>query len=247
MWVLSGAAALAGTFVPVLVAPPPDATLAQLRGQAVLDRSRVGRLTLDLGTARLVRPAERYALGVTGSLVGVGIEGAAASWFGGSAGAGIWVTRYSSHAAHHVGLVASAPVRPGLRSYGVLVQEAGTEVGMAYRWTVEQPGLSYGVSAGASISTVTVFGGAVGAHLTQHFASDRLGLQIEGLIGLSESAWMALGLHWRPSERVVLGLSAPTALPLVPNGGPVHVTPFAVLRVDAPLASIVPELGVPPD
>lgn len=234
--------ALAGSIGPSLVTPAPGRTHAQVRSQLVLGRADLLRNTLDLGSAWRVRPAEQYSLGATAQLVGVGVHSAAGEWFGAGVGGGFWVGRDTGMGEHQVGFLASSPLEPGLSTYGVLVQEAGLEAGVGYRWSRSGPETDAGVSASLSISTVTLLGASIGAHLTQRFADGRVGVKVEGLLGLSENAWLSLGLHWRPTDRVQLGLDVPTALPVLGAGGTVHLTPLLVLRVDAPLSSSVPDL-----
>ncbi|MCB9671540.1 MAG: hypothetical protein H6734_18815 [Alphaproteobacteria bacterium] len=234
--------AVAGAFEPGLVTPAPFGSHVQARGQLVGSRTPIGYGTVDAGTSLFVGPAERHSVGVTAQVTGRSIFGDTQFSDVHGLGAGVWVGLYaSSRSMHQLGWIAAGPPDGRSATFGLLMQEGAFYTGAAYRWQRVTEDVEVGLSVDVGISLASVLNGTFATTFTKPLLGEKLGVSVGAMIGLSDFAWISMGVRTRPVESVEIGLTALTALPLFyPDMDPVHVSPQLLVRWDLPIRSQVP-------
>lgn len=219
-------------FDPGTVMPAPRTPFVSVSEQVVFSRTTLGFTRLDAGLP-VIGFSDRFTVGATVRVVATsaGTKGQPTHVGLRDLVGGVWFGVNGGPRVHHgFGVTFGGPLAGTASTYGLLVAEASRAPGTGYRMHASLEAIDVDVSVNANLNTVTVFGADVGATVTGKLWEDRLGLQIGGLAGLSEVAWLTGGVRVRPIPELELGATALLGLPL-DSTGPVHVSPLVLVRV----------------
>lgn len=228
MWALMS---LAFAFEPDTMISAPTGAYAGVSEQLVLSKTTLSFTRLDAGVP-VVSFGKGFSVGASTRLTVAhasapdqpshtdlrSIHGAL--WFG-------WRPTDNAHFAW--GASAGAPTQWAPRTYGLLIRESATWMGLSYRMRVRAGQVEVDFAANTYFSNATIFGGDFGLTATYGLSRDRIGLQVGAVGGLSDLAWITPGVRIRPAPAVEIGLTPMIAVPLF-GDAPVHVSPMLSVR-----------------